>query len=88
MKKSKFTESQIVGILKEQESGKAVADICREHGISQGTFYQWKTKYSGVDVPQLTRMKELESELAQYKKMYAELARQHYVLKDVVEKKL
>ena len=88
MKKSKFTESQIVGILKEQESGKAVADICREHGISQGTFYQWKTKYSGVDVPQLTRMKELESELSQYKKMYAELARRHYVLKDIVEKKL
>jgi putative transposase len=86
MKKSKFSESQIVGILKEQ--GKAVADICREHGISQGTFYQWKTKYSGVDVPQLTRMKELESELSQYKKMYAELARQHYVLKDIVEKKL
>ena len=59
MKKSKFTESQIVGILKEQESGKAVADICREHGISQGTFYQWKAKYAGVDVSQLTRMKEL-----------------------------
>jgi putative transposase len=88
MKKSKFSESQIVGILKEQESGKAVADICREHGISQGTFYQWKTKYAGVDVSQLTRMKELESELSQYKKMYAELARQHYVLKDIVEKKL
>jgi putative transposase len=88
MKKSKFSESQIVGILKEQEQGKAVADICREPGISQGTFYQWKAKYSGVDVAQLTRMKELELELTQYKKMYAELARQHYVLKDIVEKKL
>ena len=68
MKKSRFSESQIVGVLKEQEQGKAVADICREHGISQGTFYQWKAKYSGVDVAQLTRMKELESELSQYKK--------------------
>jgi len=88
MKKSKFSDSQIVGILKEQEQGKAVADICREHGISQRTFYQWKAKYSGVDVAQLTRMKELELELTQYKKMYAELARQHYVLKDIVQKKL
>ena len=88
MKKSKFSESQIVGILKEQEQGKAVADICRGHGISQGTFYQWKAKYSGVDVAQLTPMKELELELTQYKKMYAELARQHYVLKDIVQKKL
>jgi putative transposase len=91
MKKSKFTESQLVGILKAQESGKSVADICREHGISQGTFYQWKAKYSGIDVPQLTRMKELESELSQYKKMYstgepAELARQHYLLKDIIVK--
>jgi putative transposase len=88
MKKSKFSESQIVGILKEQESGKAVADICREPGLSQGTFYPCKTKYAGVHVSQLTPRKELESELWPYKKLYAQLARQHYVLKDLVEKKL
>jgi putative transposase len=88
MKKSKFTESQIFNILAEQEQGKSVADICREHGISQPTFYQWKTKYSGMELNQVKKMKELEAELAQYKKMYAELAHQNYVLKDVIEKKL
>lgn len=88
MKKSKFNESQIVKILAEQEQGKSVTDICREHGISQPTFYQWKSKYSGMEVNQLKKMKELEAELAQYKKMYAELAHQNYVLKDVIEKKL
>ncbi|MFN7234883.1 MAG: transposase, partial [Cyclobacteriaceae bacterium] len=71
MKKTKFTESQIVGILKEQEQGKKVGDICREHGISQPTFYHWKSKYSGMEVSQLKRMKELESELTQYKKIVA-----------------
>lgn len=88
MKKTKFTESQIIGILKSQEQGKKVADICREHGISQPTFYQWKSKYSGMDVNQLKRVKELEIELARYKKMYAELAHDNYILKDVIEKKL
>lgn len=88
MKKSKFTEIQIVKILAEQEQGNSVTDICREHGISQPTFYQWKSKYSGMEVNQLKKMKELEAELAQYKKMYAELAHQNYVLKDVIEKKL
>lgn len=88
MKKTKFTESQIIGILKSQEQGKKVADICREHGISQPTFYQWKSKYSGMDVSQLKRVKELETELARYKKMYAELAHDNYILKDVIEKKL
>lgn len=62
MKKTKFTESQIIGILKEQEQGKKMIDICREHGISQATFYQWKSKYSGMDVNQLKRVKELEAE--------------------------
>jgi len=70
MKKSKHTESQIISILKEQESGVKVADICRQHGISQATFFNWKSKYSGMEVNQLKKMKELESELAQYKKMY------------------
>lgn len=88
MKKSKFTESQILGILKEQETGKAVAEICREHGISQAAFYQWKSKYSGLELNQLKRMKELESELAQYKRIVAEQTFQITVMKDVIEKKL
>lgn len=88
MKKSKFTESQIIGILNEQESGKSVTDICRDHGISQGTFYQWKSKYSGLEVNQLKKMKDLEAELAQYKKIVAEQTFQIAVMKDVIEKKL
>jgi putative transposase len=88
MKKTKFTESQIIGILKEQEHGKKMIDICREHGISQATFYQWKSKYSGMDVNQLKRVKELEAELAQYKKIVAEQTLHITVLKDIVEKKL
>lgn len=87
MKKTKFTESQIVGILKEQEQGKKVGDICREHGISQPTFYHWKSKYSGMEVSQLKRMKELESELTQYKKIVAEQTLHITVLKDIVAKK-
>jgi putative transposase len=88
MKKTKFTESQIIGILKEQEQGKKMIDICREHGISQATFYQWNSKYSGMDVNQLKRVKELEAELAQYKKIVAEQTLHITVLKDIVEKKL
>jgi putative transposase len=88
MRKSKFTESQIIGILKQQEAGKSVGDLCREHGISQPTLYQWKTKYSGMEVGQLKRLKELESELAQFKRIVAEQTLQITVLKDVVEKKL
>jgi putative transposase len=88
MKKSKFTESQIIGILKAQESGRSVADICREHGISQPTFYQWKSKYSGMEVAQLRKLKEMEAELAQYKRIVAEQTLQITVLKDVIEKKL
>jgi len=88
MKKSKYTESQIIGILKKQESGQTVADICREHGISQPTFYQWKSKYSGMEVSQLKKLKEMETELAQYKRIVAEQSLQITVLKDVIEKKL
>ena len=87
MKKTKFTESQIIKIIGEQQQGKAVADICREHGISQPTFYQWKSKYAGMDVHQLKRMKELEQELSQYKKIVAEQTLAITVLKDVIEKK-
>jgi len=87
MKKSKFSESQIIGILKEQQTGKSTSDICREHGISQATFYGWKTKYSGMEVNQLKKVKELEVELSKYKKIVAEQTLQITVLKDVIEKK-
>lgn len=87
MRKSKFTETQIVGILGEQEKGKTVNEICREYGITSNTFYRWKSKYAGLEASELTRMRELEKELSQYKKMYAELAKEHYVLKDVLSKK-
>lgn len=88
MKRSKFSEVQIIKILSEQDKGKTVNEICREHGISQPTFYQWKSKYSGMDVNQLKEKKEMEKELAQYKKIVAELTLQNTVLKDVIEKKL
>jgi putative transposase len=88
MRTTKFSEAQIVGILKKQEQGMKVADICREHGISQPTFYQWKSKYSGMDVNQLKRVKDLEAELAQYKRIVAEQTLSITVLKDIIEKKL
>ena len=88
MKKSNLSESQIIKILSWQESGRTVSDICREHGISQATFYSWKGKYSGMEVSQLKQMKDMERELAQYKKIVAELTLQNTVLKDVIEKKL
>ena len=73
--------------LNEQDTGGTVSEICRKHGITPNTFYRWKSKYSGMSVSELTRMKELEKELSHYKKMYAELAKDHYVLKDVLSKK-
>jgi putative transposase len=88
MKKSQLSESQIIKIIASQESGLSVAEICREHGISQATFYNWKSKYSGMNVSQLKQLKDLEKELAQYKKIVAELTLQNTVLKDVIEKKL
>ena len=71
MKKSRFTESQIVTAIKKQESGTTVKDLCRELGISEATFYTWKAKYGGMEVNEVKRSKDLEAELAQYKKMYA-----------------
>lgn len=88
MKKSKFSESQINQALKEHESGKKVADICRELSISQNTFYIWKRKYSGMDAEMLRRYKELERENSKLKQMYADLSLDHRILKDVIEKKL
>ena len=88
MKRSRFTESQIVSILKEAAAGIKVNEVCRKHGISDATFYNWKSKYGGMEASQLKKMKELEAELTQYKSMYAELAHENYALKDVIEKKL
>ena len=87
MRKSKFTEHQIVSMLKQHEAGAKVADICREHGISNATFYQWKAKYGGLDASQLKVVKELQEENSRLKRMYAELSMMHDSLKQVVEKK-
>lgn len=88
MKKSRLTEHQIVSIPNEAESGVPVKDVCRKHGISPPTYYKWKSKYGGLETSDLKRLKEVESELAQYKRMYAELAHENYALKDVIAKKL
>jgi len=88
MKQNRFTESQIVSILKQQEAGAKVMDICRDHGISDATFYNWKAKYGGMAPSQLKRLKELEEENARLKRMYADLSLVHHALKDAVEKKL
>jgi putative transposase len=88
MKKSRFTESQIVKALKEHESGKKADDLCRELGINKNTLYNWKKKYGGMDVQHLKRLKELEEENRRLKHMYADLSLDHRILKDIVEKKL
>lgn len=88
MKKARFTESQIISILSKQGKGISVADICREHGISNTTFFNWKGKYGGMSPSQLRRLKELEIENARLKKMYADLSLVHEAFKDAIEKKL
>lgn len=87
MKTSMFSESQIVSILKQQDTGVKVADICREHGISAATFYQWRSKYGGMDASMLKRVKELETENARLKKMYAESQMETAVIKEALTKK-
>ena len=87
MKKSRFTESQIVAILKKQESGVSVKDICRASGISDQANYKWKLKYGGMESPQLNKVKELEEENSRLKRMYAELSMINDALKSVIEKK-
>ena len=88
MRTSRFSEHQIVGALKRAESGVAVKDVCRELGVSPATFYQWRSKYGGLEASDLKRMKELEEENRRLKQMYAELSLDHKILKDIVERKL
>lgn len=88
MKKSRYTETQIVKILKEVEGGRLIKEVCREYGISEATYYNWKTKYGGMEASDVKRLKELEDENRRLKSMFAELSLEHRILKDIIEKKL
>ena len=87
MKKSRFSEEQIIGILKEQEAGHVTADVCRRHGISQATFYKWKAKFGGLDVSEARRLKSLEDGNTRLKKLLAEAMLDNAMLKDLASKK-
>lgn len=88
MRRSRFSEAQIVGMLKEAEAGKTVEEICRSHGISAATFYKWRSKYGGLEASDLKKMRDLEQQHSQLKRMYADLAMENNALKDLIEKKL
>ena len=88
MRKSRFTESQIVNILKDGDAGLPLAELVRKHGISRATYFNWKAKYAGATVADLKRMKELEAENAKLKRMYADLALENAAIKDVLSRKL
>ena len=87
MKRSRFTEEQIIGILREQEAGIPVADLCRKHGLSSPTFYKWKAKYGGMDVSEARRLKALEEENAKLKRMLVDSMLDSVALKDLLGKK-
>jgi len=88
MKRSRFTETQIISILKEADAGLAVKQVCHKHGISDATFYNWKSKYGGMGASELKRLREIEAENTKLKRMSAELALENTALKDLIEKKL
>jgi putative transposase len=88
MKKSNFSPNQIVKILKKYEDGKTAVEVCREHGISQATLYNWRKKYGGMEATDLKRLKALEEENRKLKRMYAELALDHEMAKEIISKKL
>lgn len=88
MKRSRFTETQIVSILKEADAGAKVKEICRRHGISDATFYNWKSKYGGLEASDVKRLKELQGENSQLKRLYADLALENTALKDLIDRKL
>lgn len=87
MKKPRFTESQIFQVLKEADAGVPVPELCRKHGMSNASFYKWRSKYGGMDVSSMTRMKELEAENARLKKMYAEEKLKAEIISEALEKK-
>ena len=88
MKQKRYTEEQIIGFLKAHEAGAKVGDLVREHGFSEQSFYRWKSKYGGMEVSDIRRLKELEEENGRLKRMFADLSLKHEALKDIVEKKL
>ena len=88
MKRSKFSEEQIVRILKEADAGGTVKDLCRRHGIATATFYQWKSKYGGLEASDLRKLKELEHENSRLEKMYADLSLENHALTDLIDRKL
>ena len=87
MKRSRFTEAQIIGMLKEQEAGMATADVCRKHGVSTATFYKYKARFGGLEVSDARRLKALEDENSKLKKLLAEAMLDNAILKDVVSRK-
>ena len=88
MKRSRYTDSQIVKILKEVEGGRMVKEVCREYGISDATYYNWKSKFGGMEASDIKRLKDLEEENRRLKQMFADISLEHKLLKDIVEKKL
>jgi putative transposase len=88
MRKKRFSEHQIIKVLKQVEGGRSVQDVCRECGVSQATYYNWKSKYGGMEASDIRKLKDLEAENQRLKQMYANLSLENEALKDIIEKKL